>query len=99
MGSWERDLITDEVRWSDEIYRILGEEPQKSPPAMRTFLAHVLPADRDRVQASIQDAIDRREGLALQTVVIVPDGTERVVYAQGRVFLGKDGRPVRIGVV
>ena len=100
LGSWEWDLATDDMRWSDETYRILGEEPQKSPPAMRTFLAHVLPADRDRVQAIIQGAIDRREGFALQTVVIVPDGTERVVYAQGRVLHGKEDRPVRmIGAV
>ena len=34
MGSWELDLETEEVRWSDHLYRIFGLEPGEISPSM-----------------------------------------------------------------
>ena len=32
IGNWEWDIVTDEIYWSDEMYRIFGRNPQELAP-------------------------------------------------------------------
>src|SRR5687767_7639818 len=34
IGSWQRDLVTQELTWSEEMWRILGMEPQRRFPSL-----------------------------------------------------------------
>ncbi len=55
-GSWELDLTSGGLFWSDEIYRIFGL-PREAPLDYDTFLDCVLPEDRDYVYGSWQAAV------------------------------------------
>ena len=35
IGNWDWDIVTDEIYWSDEMYRIFGLNPQESAPSLR----------------------------------------------------------------
>ncbi len=48
IGSWEWDVATNTVSWSDELYRIYGLEPKSIEITLETFLDHVHPEDRAR---------------------------------------------------
>lgn len=61
IGSWDRDLLKDEVRWSDEQYQLLGYEPGAVMPSHALFLKHVHEKDREMVAAAFADAVSRRE--------------------------------------
>ena len=46
IGSWQWDIATNRVMWSDELYRIYGLEPQSVELTFESFLARVHPEDR-----------------------------------------------------
>ncbi|MBN1360133.1 MAG: PAS domain S-box protein [Sedimentisphaerales bacterium] len=65
LGSWELDLVADELTWSDEVYRIFGLEPQQFGATYEAFLEHVHPDDRaavnDAYSSSVRDGKDTYE--------------------------------------
>ena len=57
LGSWEWDLRTNRVQWSDELHRIYGVEPGRFGGTLEAFLERVHPEMRERIGATIQAAI------------------------------------------
>lgn len=51
-GFWEYDLKNHEVRWSSQVYRILGVDPAVATPSFGAFLEMVHPDDRAQVDAA-----------------------------------------------
>ncbi len=47
LGSWRLDLVTKELLWSDETYRIFGLKPRELGVSYEFFLNKVHPEDRD----------------------------------------------------
>lgn len=60
LGSWELDLIADQLIWSDEVYRIFGLQPQEFRATYEAFLEAVHPDDRAAVDEAYSGSI--REG-------------------------------------
>ncbi len=54
IGNWDWDLITGEVYWSEELYRIFGRNPQESGAIYDEFLNYVHPEDRENVDNAIK---------------------------------------------
>jgi PAS domain S-box-containing protein len=55
-GSWELNLKSGKLFWSDEVYRIFGL-PQGSPMSYEDFLESVLPEDRGHLERSWEAAL------------------------------------------
>ena len=53
IGSFERDLRTGDVFWSDETYRIFGRDPSTPPPTREELLTIIDPEDRANFEASM----------------------------------------------
>ena len=53
IGSWEWDARTNAVRWSDELYRIYGLEPQSMEITFDTFLAAFTRRPRSHVGSAV----------------------------------------------
>jgi PAS domain S-box-containing protein len=60
VGSWELDLATDRLTWSDEVYRIFGLQPQEFKATYEAFLERIHPEDREAVNAAYMGSV--REG-------------------------------------
>jgi PAS domain S-box-containing protein len=95
IGSWEWDVMTDRVWWSDELERIFGVSANavQSYPA---FLERVYPDDRRYVDEAIERALAERQAFGFEHRVVRPDGTVRTVYARGHVVVDASGRAVRM---
>jgi PAS domain-containing protein len=50
MGSWERNLETGELHWSEHRYRMLGLQPNRPPATVETLRQMIHPDDRERVK-------------------------------------------------
>ena len=95
IGSWEWEIATDAALRSDEAHRIFGVAPGAFPSTNAAYLEFVHPDDRERVQASEQEAITRGR-LATDFRIIRPDGTVRIVREQAELTRDASGTPVRL---
>ncbi|MGH9010684.1 MAG: MASE1 domain-containing protein, partial [Acidimicrobiia bacterium] len=86
IGSWDVDLITETVIWSDELYRIFGVDPDHFEPTLEALLALVDPQDRDTVTATIDRSRERREPFTLDYRVLLGGGGVRWIRARGRLI-------------
>lgn len=96
LGGWEWDLVTDRFEVSGETSGILGVTERGFAGTRRDFLACVHPEDKERVASAIDDAVSDRARFDLDHRIVRPDGSERVVHAQGEVLCDQQGTAVRL---
>ena len=96
LGSWQRDTLTDELTWSDGIYRIFGLQPQQFGATLGAFMERVHPEDRAAVRAAVEAATVTHGPYDIEHRIVRPDGTERIVRERGEVTFGADGEPLRV---
>jgi PAS domain S-box-containing protein len=96
LGSWDWDIVANELRWSDEIFRIFGLQPQGFGATYEAFLERVHPEDRDPVQRAVEASLAGERPYSIEHRVVRPDGSERIVHEQAEVSFDGEGRPVRM---
>jgi len=96
IGSWVRDLRTQEVQWSDETFRIVGRAPDRDPVRFDEFLSAVHPQDRDAVTRALDDVLQRKRPYDIEYRILRPDGTSRIVHARGEVRVDGSGAAVKL---
>jgi PAS domain S-box-containing protein len=102
LGSWELDLETNELTWSDEVYQIFSLAPQEFGATYEAFLEHVHPDDRAAVDAAYSDSLrENRDGYEIEhRVVRQSTGEIRIVHEKGEHRRDDTGKIVRsIGMV
>ena len=96
LGSWEWELATTNVTWSDEMYRIYGVTRDDFEPSSLSFLKLVHVDDRVRVSDELQGVVSAGVSTVYEFRIQRPDGTQRTVQTRARALLGPNGRPVRL---
>jgi diguanylate cyclase (GGDEF)-like protein/PAS domain S-box-containing protein len=89
IGSWDLDLRSETVIWSDEMFRIFGVDPPFEP-TFAAFMSLVHPEDRAVVTAGIEGALARREPFLFDYRVST-DSRIRWVRARGQLILDEAG--------
>ena len=97
LGSWELNLETNQLTWSDEIYRIFGLEPQGFEATYEAFLDLIHPDDRDRVASAYSESIaDGSDGYTIEHRIVRPSsGDIRHVQEMCEHFRDGSGQIVR----
>ena len=96
LGNWEWNIITNELRWSDEIYRIFGLTPQSFSATYDAFLNSVHPDDREFVKKSVNDALYEKMPYSIDHRIVLPDGSERIVHEQAEVIFDSMGKAIQM---
>ncbi len=78
IGNWRHDLVSGEVYWSDEIYRILGRKPGQVTGT--TDFSWVHPDDRLSLLKAMEAPLSDKGEYAKEFRIIRPDGDIRWVY-------------------
>jgi PAS domain S-box-containing protein len=95
VGSWDWEIRSNAVTWSDELYRIFGLEPGKINVAGdATVLIH--PEDRDFVSSTVHGAVKSKEPYSFHYRILRPNGEERIVHSRGHVLSDEQGEPLRV---
>ena len=102
IGTWEWDVVTGEVQWSDEMYRIHGAEPQSFALTFDKAIELVPPDDQSRIRKNVQLAVEsgRTRVADIEYRVVLADGETRHLSGKARLTRDADGAPVRmLGIV
>ena len=83
IGNWEYDLVTDQIQWSEETFRIFRLDPGSQEPNFADVLLSIHPDDRPAFDDALQHAIADRQSYRLDLRILCPDGSEKHVHAQG----------------
>lgn len=96
VGSWEWDVDTDTVAWSDELFRLFQLEPAERAPsfAEQTELYH--PEDMERLQSAVEAAVNKGTPYEMELRVLRKDGATRVCLARGQVEWNQSSRVTRL---
>ena len=94
-GSWDWHLDTNQLRWSDNLYRIFGLEPGEITPTQGYVIERAHPYDRVRVERQVGS---KRRGrlVPLEYRIVRPDGAVRHLRASEAIVEQVGGRPRRI---
>jgi PAS domain S-box-containing protein len=92
-GSWERNLLTDELIWSDHEYRLFGLDPGSILPTYQTLLDFIHPDDRGFVEKATNETIFGHKDYNIDFRIIRADGQERILNSQAEVIYD-NGKPV-----
>ena len=99
LGSWQWDIASDRISWSDETYRIFGVEPG-TPIDLPTYTGRVHPDDLAILQAAVGNSMTSGEPYRLRHRVVWSDGSVHLVSSHGQVIRGASGDIAKLrGVV
>jgi PAS domain S-box-containing protein len=95
IGNWDWDLVTNEMYWSEEMYHIFGRTPRKFGSSYNDILSYTHPEDQDYVDSAVKRAF-KGKPFNIDHRIILADGEDRVVHAQGKVVFNEVNHPIRM---
>jgi PAS domain S-box-containing protein len=95
VGSWEWDMVTNVVTWSDELRRMYGL-PADAPVGYQQFLSVAHPDDRPRLEALVAEGIRTRRTMEYEWRTIRPGGELRHIHGRNVVITDDRGQAIRM---
>ncbi len=96
IGNWEWDMVTKEIIWSDEFYRIHGMKPGEDKLFSDTMTSFIHPEDQDYVQNAIGNVINTAKQVNFTYRIIRKDGAVRTLFSTGDAVLDNDGKTIKL---
>jgi diguanylate cyclase (GGDEF)-like protein/PAS domain S-box-containing protein len=95
VGTWERNLVSGALWWSEEFRSLFGI-PFDELPSLDGFISRLHPDDRDRIRTGIDNACASGDDVDLRYRVLRADVLVCHFQACLRVVTASDGRPLRL---
>lgn len=95
VGSWEWELATGRISWSDEMFRIHGLSTQEAPITPESYLQFVPPAERPIIQRQLEERMRNPMPFEQERRVTLPNGAVRHIHYRGDVLVDSEGRASR----
>jgi len=96
VGSFDWELATDRLLWSEEMYRIFGAIPETFAHSFDAVLGLIHPDDVGRVRQSVERMIASGEAADYEFRICRPDGELRHAWGRGEVVRDATGKVVRV---
>jgi PAS domain S-box-containing protein len=94
-GIWTWDLRTNEIHWSDELWKVSGLTPQSAPPTYETWRQTIHPADRANAEQAMQAATRNGTELNAEWRVCDSNGAECWLLSRGKATRDASGEVAR----
>ncbi len=93
MGSWEWDIASGEIYWSDELYRIFGFTPgEPAKIRMEWVFALINPSDLSAFKKAVFNSVKNCQPFNIVYRINTRNSGESVVNSQGEVETDENGR-------
>lgn len=95
IGSWEMDLPSGQLHWSDEVFRIFEIDKNQFDESYAAFLNAIHPDDRETVQQAYTHSLNTREPYNIVHRLPMRDGRIKWVREQCTSDFDALGQPTR----
>jgi len=95
LGSWVLDIRTNDLRWSDEIFRIFEIDPDRFEASYDAFLELVHPEDRAKLDEEYNRSLQTRQPYDLVHRIVMADGRTKYLHERCETIFDEGGAPVR----
>lgn len=97
VGSWEFDVLKQQIAWSDETFRIFGLTPEQSSPSYSEHLQkQIHPDDRTLWETTVQEAIANGKSYEFEFRILHPDRQIRHVFTKGKPIFDERGQVIQL---
>jgi len=96
IGSWEWEIASNKIHWSEELYRIYGTTPDKFEATLDAYLNHIHPDDRNIVRKNVERTLQTYESFRSEYRIVHDNGTIRTVEGRGEVILNEANKPLKL---
>jgi PAS domain S-box-containing protein len=96
LSSWDFDVATQKITWSDEAFRVFGLEPSQKAPAYSELLQKIHPDDLELWQKTVRQAIADGQPHQFEFRLHRPDRSIRYVEARGQAVSSDKGQVLRL---
>ncbi len=97
-STWQWDLDTNKIDYSDNQYRLLGYEPNAFVPEKETFLNFVHPEDRETVSNSMEGILNYKQLPFVYYKIILPSHEIRYFKTTGKLVTDQQGSNILLGI-
>ncbi len=94
IGYWKLDIQSNQLFWSEEIYKILGLDKEKFKVDYDSFFNTIYPEDKEAFSRKRNLAIKGAMVLDYEFRVVKADGTIKWVHEKGKLVKNQAGQPV-----
>jgi PAS domain S-box-containing protein len=91
VGNWAWHESSEDLSWSDELFRILDLDPEVDVPSYETLVQRVHPDDRDAFEQVVEAAKARADSYTHQYRIVLRDGSVRWIEGRGVASTGPNG--------
>jgi PAS domain S-box-containing protein len=96
IGSWEAELQSLNVIWSEQTHRIFETDPSRFHPTRPKFRELIHPEDRAKVDAAFVVSLGKRSPSTVEYRIVMPDGRVKILEERWQAFHDEEGKPVRV---
>jgi PAS domain-containing protein len=93
VGSWQTDLSTLAVPWTEETFRIFESRPDAFEPMHKKFLSFVHPDDRERVHDAFTHSAGQPGAFSIEHRLLFSNGRVKYVEERWQTFTDAMGQP------
>jgi PAS domain S-box-containing protein len=96
IGSWEAELVSLSVIWSEQTHRIFETDPTRFHPTRPKFRGFIHPEDRAKVDGAFAASLDSRSPCTVEYRIVMPDGRVKILEERWQAFHDEEGKPIRV---
>jgi two-component system sensor histidine kinase UhpB len=96
LGSWEYNIKTNKLLWSEELYKIFGVSEMEHTPSLDALEKILHPDYRDRILKNLKNFIAKGETLSQYEKIVRPDGEIRYLQTNAIKRKGENGEVNKI---
>jgi PAS domain S-box-containing protein len=96
IGSWEVELQSLSVLWSDQTHRIFETDKSGFRPTRPKFCEFIHLEDRAKVDAAFAASLGKHSPSTVEYRIVMPDGRVKTLEDRWRAFHDEEEKPVRL---
>jgi two-component system cell cycle sensor histidine kinase/response regulator CckA len=94
IGNFEHNVVTNQAFWSDEMFRLLGLDPEKDNEDFDLFFNMVHPDDQPLLQKAIEETLQSNKHFSIDYRLTLKDGRARILRAIAELMPDSSGKKV-----